>query len=123
MSDCRFCEIVCANADFVDSSTDAVTLFDAYPSAPGHTLVIPTRHVERLRELEPFEMAAMWAQAHKQLGRLGACCYTVGFNDGVHAGQTVPHVHLHIIPRAEGDAPVQSFGIRWVIPETAEYGR
>jgi diadenosine tetraphosphate (Ap4A) HIT family hydrolase len=121
-ADCGFCEIVRADEELVDSNTHAAAFLDAFPSAPGHTLVIPTRHVRRLHDLERFEMVAMWDLARTTLGA-GTCCHTVGFNDGVHAGQTVPHIHMHIIPRTEGDVPDPRFGIRWVIPETAEYGR
>jgi diadenosine tetraphosphate (Ap4A) HIT family hydrolase len=47
--------------------------------------------------------------------------YNVGWNDGVAAGQTVMHLHLHVIPRYEGDVPDPRGGIRWVIPEHAAY--
>jgi diadenosine tetraphosphate (Ap4A) HIT family hydrolase len=50
-----------------------------------------------------------------------ADAFTVGINDGPAAGQTVPHVHLHLIPRSEGDVPDPRGGIRWVLPETADY--
>lgn len=121
ITDCKFCAFVIGSAEVIATEGRAVAFRDGYPSALGHTLVVPTRHVARLRDLEPDEMADMWTLVRGQIDRLGACCYTVGFNDGVHAGQTVPHVHMHIIPRVEGDVPDPTFGIRWVIPETAEY--
>jgi diadenosine tetraphosphate (Ap4A) HIT family hydrolase len=47
--------------------------------------------------------------------------FNVGLNDGAAAGQTIPHVHVHIIPRWEGDVEDPRGGIRWVIPEKARY--
>jgi diadenosine tetraphosphate (Ap4A) HIT family hydrolase len=47
--------------------------------------------------------------------------YNIGINDGAAAGQTVPHLHLHLIPRFEGDLPDPRGGVRWVIPEKAKY--
>jgi diadenosine tetraphosphate (Ap4A) HIT family hydrolase len=47
--------------------------------------------------------------------------FNLGINDGRAAGQTVPHVHLHVIPRFLGDSPDARGGIRWVLPETADY--
>ena len=47
--------------------------------------------------------------------------YNIGINDGVAAGQTVMHVHMHVIPRYRGDRPDPRGGIRWIIPEKADY--
>lgn len=98
---------------------------DIYPSAPGHTLVIPQRHVARLSELtaeearDVFELAQQVAQelelSHKPDG------FTIGVNDGWHAGQAVEHFHLHVIPRYVGDVADPRGGVRWVLPETAPY--
>ena len=47
--------------------------------------------------------------------------YNIGINDGVAAGQTVPHLHVHLIPRFEGDLPDARGGVRWVLPDKAKY--
>ena len=47
--------------------------------------------------------------------------YTIGINDGLAAGQTVPHLHMHLIPRFKGDVPDPRGGVRWVIPDKAKY--
>ena len=47
--------------------------------------------------------------------------YNIGINDGAAAGQTVMHVHMHVIPRYRGDRPDPRGGIRWIIPEKADY--
>ncbi|WP_251342158.1 HIT family protein [Haloplanus halophilus] len=109
MSDCIFCSIVDGE---IPSHTvhedDAVTAFlDANPLARGHTLVIPKAHHERLNDL-PADLAAdLFAAVHDLTDRVEAAvdaeATTVAVNNGELAGQEVPHVHVHIVPRFEGD--------------------
>lgn len=123
---CPFCTYVIEGHDrplLVDEEL-ILAFEDAYPSAPGHTLVIPRRHVGRLVDLTHVEYWLMWQVARYQLRRLELTApdgYTIGINDGEAAGQTVEHVHLHIIPRHHGDTAESRGGIRWAIPETAPY--
>lgn len=122
-SDCPFCSLPVAR--IVDSDTMTVAVHDAFPVALGHTLVIPRRHVGSFFELEPSEQLAMLALINRARARLerefGPDGYTIGINDGRAAGQTVPHVHLHLIPRHAGDVPDPRGGVRWVIPDKANY--
>ncbi len=103
----------------------AIWFRDAYPVSPGHSLVIPKRHVasffeisveERLAMLELLDVAQVAAE--RECHPAG---YNIGINDGRAAGQTVPHLHLHLIPRFTGDMPDPRGGVRWVIPEKADY--
>ena len=98
---------------------------DAYPLAPGHLLVVPTRHVESLFSLSPEDQTALWAlvaEARELLiEELRPDGFNIGVNDGAAAGQTVAHAHVHVIPRREGDVPDPRGGIRWVIPDRAPY--
>lgn len=91
-----------------------------YPSVDGHLLIIPRRHVSRVKDLHIPEYLDMHLLAHEYLKDTDTH-YTIGYNDGVFAGQTVPHVHLHLIPRHEGDIDDPRGGIRWVLPTTAKY--
>lgn len=120
---CAFCDLVLRDEDRpLTVETDSVVAFeDAYPCAPGHILVIPRRHVSRLADLTATESGDLWQAALLLLHGAPADAFTVGINDGPAAGQTVPHVHLHLIPRSEGDVPDPRGGIRWVLPETADY--
>lgn len=122
---CPFCERVLPDADsHVASTESSVAFLDAYPSAPGHTLVIPRRHVGFLAELTPAEHADLFSLVHRILvdgDVAGAPARTVGVNDGFLAGQTVPHVHVHIIPRRDGDVADPRGGVRWVLPRSAAY--
>ena len=103
----------------------AVALLDAFPVAEGHTLVIPKRHVARLFDLSEQEQASVWrmvAWVRSSLAeQFGPDGYSVGVNDGVAAGQTIMHAHVHIIPRRFGDVPDPRGGFRWLIPGKAAY--
>lgn len=103
----------------------AVAICDAYPVTQGHTLVIPLRHVASFFDTTPEERAAMFSllEAAKQLLQLEfrPAGYNIGINDGAAAGQTVGHLHVHLIPRYAGDRPDPRGGVRWVIPEKADY--
>ena len=110
MTDCIFCQIV---AGYEDASTvyeddEFLVLMDAYPLSKGHALVIPKRHHERLEALSAKSRAKLFnighqvIEAQKQAG-LGVQGTNLLVNDGKAANQTIPHLHLHLIPREPGD--------------------
>ncbi len=98
---------------------------DHYPAAAGHTLVLPHRHVGSIFELELNEQAALWelvADVRELLRRQHRPDgFTVGINDGLAAGQTIPHGHVHVIPRHLGDVPDPTGGLRGILPHKARY--
>jgi diadenosine tetraphosphate (Ap4A) HIT family hydrolase len=100
-------------------------LRDLYPVSPGHTLVIPWRHVGSFFDLRPEERAGLMALVERTKATLDEemrpDAYNLGLNDGRAAGQTVPHCHLHLIPRYAGDQDDPRGGVRWVIPAKANY--
>lgn len=106
-------------------TANAVAFRDGFPLAEGHTLVIPRRHVASLFDLPDEERAAVWALVAQVRERLAAELapdgFNVGLNDGVAAGQTVMHAHVHIIPRRVGDVADPRGGVRWVLPAKATY--
>lgn len=120
---CPFCSL--PEVRIVHRHELAVVVRDAYPVAPGHSLVIPRRHAASYFELRPAEQAARLSlldAARSALAReFAPDGYTIGINDGAAAGQTVPHVHLHLIPRHHGDVPDARGGVRWVLPAKARY--
>lgn len=120
---CPFCTL--PDWRIVDREGQVVAVNDAYPVSAGHTLVIPRRHVGSFFELDAGERAAMLALLDRAKARLDEAHapdgYNVGLNDGAAAGQTVPHVHLHLIPRYRGDTPDPRGGVRWVLPAKARY--
>ena len=105
----------------------AVVVRDAFPVTPGHSLVIPTRHVASFFETEAVERAAMFSLldgARTQLqAELRPDGFNIGINDGSAAGQTIGHLHIHLIPRYDGDISDPRGGVRWVVPDKARYWR
>ena len=107
--DCIFCRIVDGElpARVVYEDDDVLAFLDANPMAPGHTLVVPKHHYETLSDLPDDEGSAVFAALHRLTplveDAVDADASTVAFNNGEAAGQEIPHVHGHVIPRFEGD--------------------
>jgi diadenosine tetraphosphate (Ap4A) HIT family hydrolase len=103
----------------------AYVVFDNFPVTPGHVLIVPFRHVETPWDLMPAERADMddlLHQAHKALTELyHPDGWNIGYNVGRAGGQTVDHVHLHLIPRYEGDVPDPEGGITKAGPPRVMY--
>jgi diadenosine tetraphosphate (Ap4A) HIT family hydrolase len=118
---CPFCE----RLERMDIEGEAASFPDAFPSAPGHRLVVPVRHVARVEELGQEEWSALFDLVRKVATEVAAGSGVDGINIGVNggeaAGQTVGHAHVHVIPRREGDVGDPRGGVRWVLPETADY--
>jgi diadenosine tetraphosphate (Ap4A) HIT family hydrolase len=109
----------------VASNSMAFAIRDGYPVSPGHTLAIPRRHVTSFFDLSPQEHGAIFELVSEQKRVLDSefapHAFNIGINDGSIAGQTVPHVHVHLIPRYRGDAADPRGGVRWVLPAKARY--
>lgn len=124
MPSCPFCEKI-QRREFVLENQLAVALFDAFPLSPGHTLVLPRRHESNFFNLMESEELALWRavrSVHAVLEqRYAPPGYNLGVNIGAAGGQTVEHVHVHLIPRYTGDVEDPRGGIRWMIPAKARY--
>jgi diadenosine tetraphosphate (Ap4A) HIT family hydrolase len=100
---------------------------DSFPVSPGHSLVIPFRHVADFFDLASDEMAAcleLVRAARKDIdAEFSPDGYNVGVNVGPAGGQSVMHVHIHVIPRYAGDHPKPQGGVRQIIPWKAHYPR
>ena len=107
--DCIFCRIVDGDipARSVYEDDDVLAFLDANPLSAGHTLVIPKDHHQALRDLPAALSMAVFETVHDLVGdvedAVDADAHTVAVNDGPAAGQEVPHTHVHIVPRFEGD--------------------
>lgn len=110
---------------WVAANRSAFALEDRYPVSPGHSLVVPRRLISSWWELGVDERTDLWNLVDEIKALLDARHapdgYNVGFNAGVAAGQTVEHLHVHVIPRFDGDVPDPRGGIRWVVPDLANY--
>lgn len=103
----------------------AYVLEDRFPVNPGHLLLIPHRHVADFFQLDAAEQTALLellqqgkAYLDRQYQPAG---YNIGVNVGEVAGQTIGHVHVHLIPRYHGDTPNPRGGVRGVIPARQAY--
>lgn len=113
-TDCPFCGIVAGEIPgrIVFENDDVTAFLDANPLAPGHTLVVPDDHHERLDEIPTDLAGEVFAALHRLTpaveSAVDADGTNVAFNNGPAAGQEVPHVHGHIIPRfdSDGGAPI-----------------
>jgi diadenosine tetraphosphate (Ap4A) HIT family hydrolase len=95
-------------------------VYDDYPLREGHVLLIPKRHVEQIIHLTREEFCDLYVCIEEMVTRLlvdfGADGYNIGINCGEAAGQTVPHLHIHVVPRRLGDVPNPRGGIRKFLP-------
>lgn len=109
MSDCLFCKIIVGDLPthkvYEDEKTFA--FLDIHPVNPGHTLVVPKNHSRDMQEASVDDVCAVMATIHtiapKILAAVGSEAYNLGLNNGRDAGQVVPHLHFHIMPRFAGD--------------------
>ena len=130
MISCVFCDLLGGGHQgehLVAENRHAAALRDGFPVSDGHTLVLPRRHVQSVFELAVEEQQEVWNLVAEVRDRLRSTLgsvpdgFNVGPNDGVQAGQTVTHAHVHVIPRYKNDMPDPRGGIRWVLPRKANY--
>lgn len=111
---CIFCNY--SQEKVVDQNELAFAIYDGYPVNKGHLLIIPKRHVANFFELSSEELASinelLKRNREKIALELNATGFNVGVNVGEDAGQTVFHVHVHLIPRFKGDVEDPRGGIR-----------
>jgi diadenosine tetraphosphate (Ap4A) HIT family hydrolase len=120
---CPFCTL--PRERILGENDHALWIRDGFPVSPGHSLVIPKRHTGSFFDTSDAERQALLAllDAAKAAAQaeFAPAGFNIGINDGPAAGQTVPHLHIHLIPRYEGDQADPRGGVRWVIPEKADY--
>lgn len=119
--------LFCTPSGVIRQNELAYCARDTYPVSPGHALIIPFRHCADFFELEPAERQALFDLVVEERNAISAACepdgYNVGVNVGSAAGQSVLHVHIHLIPRYQGDHPHPQGGVRHVIADKANYPR
>lgn len=134
MTPCPFCNP--DTSKILLSNAHALAISDAYPVSPGHALIVPRRHIASFFETTREEQIAMFDLVGQVRSKLlnpyqptiakeesvsipdG---FNIGINDGTVAGQTVMHLHIHLIPRYSGDSSDPRGGVRWIMPEKARY--
>lgn len=121
--DCPFCNL--DNTRITLSNVHAIAIYDGFPVSPGHCLIVPKRHTASFFEATREEQAALLDLLTEMQQILKVERTPDGFNIGINvgeaAGQTVMHLHIHLIPRYAGDQPDPRGGVRWIFPEKADY--
>jgi histidine triad (HIT) family protein len=117
MSDCIFCQIGAGKlkAEVVLESADAVAFLDKYPASRGHVVVIPKVHAATLADLPDDAVGGLFRAVKSVMAKVSSAlrplAMNVGWNQGVDAGQTVFHLHVHVLPRHQrGGRGVQQIG-------------
>ncbi len=109
MKDCLFCSIALKRipAEIVYADVHTTAFLDIHPRAPGHTMVVPNAHAETILDLEAESAGQLFIAVRAVVDRLATALnpdgFTIGINQGKAAGQAVPHLHVHIMPRFAGD--------------------
>lgn len=120
---CIFCSLPATS--IIDENELGFVVRDIFPVNPGHTLIIPKRHVSSYFELNDEEVLALMELLRRAKQRIDdefkPDDYNIGVNNGPLAGQTVPHVHIHVMPRYRGDVDDIRGGVRNIILERAVY--
>lgn len=123
-TDCPFCNPEPERELILESAT-VYAIYDKYPVNEGHALIIPKRHCADYFQLSFKEQSACWYILNTTKKVLEEKFKPYGFNIGINineaAGQTIPHVHIHLIPRYKGDVENPEGGIRCVIPGKQKY--
>ena len=122
-TECPFC---CLDESRQLFSNDfVISIADTFPVTRGHCLIIPKRHFTSLFEATEEERSALWDLVEQTrqylIAEYAPDGFNIGVNDGPAAGQTVMHLHIHMIPRYLGDSDDPRAGMRWIMPDKAPY--
>ena len=120
---CEFCNL---ESEAEAGNSMAFAIKDKFPVTKSHMLVIPRRHTKSFFDLIPGEREECYVLLDELKQKITkndrtVTGFNIGINDSEDAGQTIPHCHIHLIPRRKGDVKDPSGGIRSVIPEKRAY--
>lgn len=122
--ECPFCNLN-PKVELISETATAVAFLDSFPVNQGHTLIVPKRHIANYFDLSIHEQRALWLVVNRCRTtiqkRFNPDGFNVGINVGETAGQSVFHVHIHLIPRYKGDVENPRGGVRGVIPNKQNY--
>lgn len=108
MTDCIFCKIIKKEipTKVISETADSMAFLDAFPLAKGHTLVIPKKHHSKIQEMTDAENSDLFYLVHKTIAKVDSItgATLVAIHNGKEAGQEIPHVHVHLVPRSNHDS-------------------
>lgn len=120
---CPFCSSL-ESRIFLENDL-SIAILDGYPISDGHSLIIPKRHVRSIFEVQENELLSLFNLVtdvkNKLTDQFNPAGFNIGINDNEAAGQTINHLHIHLIPRYRGDQTDPRGGIRWIFPDKAKY--
>ncbi len=125
--DCLFCRFASGQkpAEIIDRFTHCFVMKDSFPVSLGHLLIIPNEHTDNWftasEEVQTEMMHVLTLMKQRLDKEFHPDGYNVGLNCGKAAGQTVMHLHMHLIPRYLGDIVDPRGGVRGVIPSKQKY--
>lgn len=106
--DCVFCKIVSGeiSSKFLKETSDSVSFLDAFPLAKGHVLVIPKKHHQRIQDMTSKENTDLFSLVYEMVSKVDSVTGStlVAVHNGEEAGQEIPHVHVHLVPRSKNDS-------------------
>jgi histidine triad (HIT) family protein len=106
--DCVFCKITSGEipTKIITETRNSIAFLDAFPLAKGHTLVIPKIHHEKIQDLTSEENSDLFSTVHKIISKVDTLTGStlVAIHNGKEAGQEIPHVHVHLVPRSADDS-------------------
>ena len=106
--DCIFCKIISGDvsAKILNETSHSISFLDAFPLAKGHVLVIPKNHHQKIQDMSKEENADLFSLVHTMLSKVDSMtgATLVAAHNGKNAGQEVPHVHIHLVPRSIDDS-------------------
>jgi histidine triad (HIT) family protein len=106
--DCIFCKISSGEipTKVITETKNSLAFLDAFPLTKGHTLIIPKNHHEKIQNMSVEENSDLFSTVHKIISRVDKLtgATLVAIHNGRDAGQEIPHVHVHLVPRSPDDS-------------------
>ena len=106
--DCIFCKIVSGDipAKILNETANSVSFLDAFPLAKGHVLVIPKKHHQKIQDMSIEENTDLFTLVYQMISNVDEITGStlVAIHNGKDAGQEIPHVHIHLVPRSKDDS-------------------
>ena len=106
--DCIFCKIISGEipANILKVTSSSISFLDAFPLAKGHVLVIPKNHHSKIQDMSLEENTDLFSLVHSMISKVDSITGStlVAIHNGIDAGQEIPHVHVHLVPRSKDDS-------------------
>lgn len=106
--DCIFCKIVNGTipSKILKETPNCISFLDAFPLAKGHVIIIPKNHHQKIQDMSSKENSDLFSLVHEMMYRVDSLtgATLIAIHNGKEAGQEIPHVHVHLVPRTSNDS-------------------